>query len=61
MPPFETFRETGDGSDPAIVQRRHDTIYAAGGSRHLAEAYNTFRSRLLTPTLSTESVVSPTL
>ena len=43
---FEAFKETGDIFDPATAKRLRDTIYAAGGSRDPADAYNAFRGRL---------------
>jgi peptidyl-dipeptidase Dcp len=46
---FEAFEETGDIFDPATAKRLHDSIYAAGGTRDSAEAYNAFRGRLPSP------------
>ncbi|MDE2373101.1 MAG: M3 family metallopeptidase [Hyphomicrobiales bacterium] len=46
---FEAFKETGDIFDPATARRLRDTIYAAGGSRDPADAYNAFRGRLPSP------------
>ena len=46
---FEAFKETGDIFDPATAKRLRDTIYAAGGSRDPADAYNAFRGRLPNP------------
>jgi len=43
---FEAFEETGDIFDPATAQRLRETIYAAGGARDPADAYNAFRGRL---------------
>jgi peptidyl-dipeptidase Dcp len=43
---FEAFQETGDIFDPVVAKRLHDDIYAAGGARDPAEAYQAFRGRL---------------
>jgi peptidyl-dipeptidase Dcp len=43
---FEAFEEKADIFDPATAKRLHDFIYAAGGSRDPAEAYQAFRGRL---------------
>jgi peptidyl-dipeptidase Dcp len=45
---FAAFVETGDVFDPAIAQRLHDHIYAAGGARDPEDAYRAFRGRLPT-------------
>ena len=36
---FDAFEETGDVFDPAVAKRLRDYIYAAGGARDPAEAY----------------------
>ncbi len=42
---FEAFEESGDIFDPAVAQRLHDFVYAAGGSRDYEAAYKAFRGR----------------
>jgi peptidyl-dipeptidase Dcp len=46
---FEAFQEAGDIFDPATAKRLRETIYAAGGSRDPADAYQAFRGRLPSP------------
>ena len=43
---FNAFEETGDVFDPAVAGRLRDHIYAAGGAREPAEAYQAFRGRM---------------
>ena len=43
---FDAFEETGDVFDPATAGRLRDQIYAAGGARDPAEAYQAFRGRM---------------
>jgi peptidyl-dipeptidase Dcp len=43
---FNAFEEAGDVFDPAVAQRLRDNIYAAGGARDPAEAYQAFRGRM---------------
>ena len=46
---FEAFEESGDIFDPAVAQRLHDFVYAAGGSRDYDAAYQGFRGRAPSP------------
>jgi peptidyl-dipeptidase Dcp len=46
---FEAFEEAGDIFDPAVAQRLHDFVYAAGGSRDYDAAYQGFRGRPPSP------------
>ena len=46
---FEAFEEAGDIFDPAVAQRLHDFVYAAGGSRDYEAAYAAFRGRAPSP------------
>ena len=46
---FEAFEDTGDIFDPATAKRLQETIYASGGSRDPADAYEAFRGRLPSP------------
>ena len=43
---FDAFEEAGDVFDPATARRLRDHIYAAGGARDPAEAYQAFRGRM---------------
>lgn len=43
---FNAFEEAGDVFDREVAQRLHDNIYAAGGARDPAEAYQAFRGRM---------------
>jgi peptidyl-dipeptidase Dcp len=43
---FNAFEETGDVFDPGVAKRLRDHIYAAGGAREPAEAYQAFRGRM---------------
>jgi len=43
---FNAFEETGDVFDPQVARRLRDNIYAAGGARDPAEAYQAFRGRM---------------
>jgi peptidyl-dipeptidase Dcp len=43
---FNAFEETGDVFNPAVARRLRDHIYAAGGARDPAEAYQAFRGRM---------------
>jgi peptidyl-dipeptidase Dcp len=43
---FNAFEETGDVFDPQVAKRLRDNIYAAGGARDPAEAYQAFRGRM---------------
>ena len=43
---FAAFEETGDIFDPATAKRLRRAIYAAGGAREPAAAYEAFRGRL---------------
>jgi peptidyl-dipeptidase Dcp len=43
---FNAFEETGNVFDPAVARRLRDNIYAAGGAREPAEAYQAFRGRM---------------
>jgi len=43
---FNAFEETGDVFDPAVAGRLREHIYAAGGAREPAEAYQAFRGRM---------------
>jgi peptidyl-dipeptidase Dcp len=43
---FNAFEETGDVFDAATAKRLRDHIYAAGGARDPAEAYQAFRGRM---------------
>ncbi|HUB64258.1 MAG TPA: M3 family metallopeptidase [Methylocella sp.] len=46
---FEAFKDSGDIFDPAVAQKLHDYVYAAGYSRDPEEAYIAFRGRPATP------------
>jgi peptidyl-dipeptidase Dcp len=46
---FGAFEEAGDVFDPAVAERLHDFVYAAGGLRDPVEAYRAFRGRLPDP------------
>jgi len=46
---FSAFEAAGDVFDPALAQRLHDSIYAAGNRRDPAEAYVAFRGALPGP------------
>ena len=46
---FEAFEESGDVFDPALAQKLHDYVYAAGHSRDPDAAYVAFRGRAATP------------
>lgn len=46
---FEAFEESGDIFDPAMAQKLHDYVYAAGYSRDPEEAYKLFRGRAAGP------------
>ncbi|HML12537.1 MAG TPA: M3 family metallopeptidase, partial [Xanthobacteraceae bacterium] len=46
---FAAFEAAGDVFDPALAQRLHDYVYAAGNSRDAAEAYRAFRGALPGP------------
>jgi peptidyl-dipeptidase Dcp len=43
---FDAFEESGDVFDPQVARRLRDHIYAAGGARDPAEAYQAFRGRM---------------
>jgi len=43
---FNAFEEAGDVFDPQVAKRLRDNIYAAGGARDPAEAYQAFRGRM---------------
>ncbi len=43
---FDAFEEAGDVFDPQVAKRLRDHIYAAGGARDPAEAYQAFRGRM---------------
>jgi peptidyl-dipeptidase Dcp len=43
---FEAFEEAGDPFDPALAQKLHDHIYAAGGAKEPEALYTAFRGRL---------------
>lgn len=46
---FEAFEERGDIFDPALAQKLHDYVYAAGYSRDPDAAYVAFRGRAAAP------------
>jgi peptidyl-dipeptidase Dcp len=46
---FEAFEESGDIFDPALAQKLHDFVYAAGAKRDFEEAYRGFRGRAPSP------------
>jgi peptidyl-dipeptidase Dcp len=46
---FEAFEESGDIFDPALAQKLHDFVYAAGAARDYEEAYRGFRGRAPSP------------
>jgi peptidyl-dipeptidase Dcp len=43
---FNAFEETGDVFNPAVAKRLKDHVYAAGGARDPAEAYQAFRGKM---------------
>jgi peptidyl-dipeptidase Dcp len=46
---FQAFEETGNVFDPAMAERLHKYIYAAGGSADPEELYTAFRGKMPSP------------
>jgi peptidyl-dipeptidase Dcp len=60
---FNAFEEAGDVFDPQVARRLRDNIYAAGGARDPAQAYQAFRGRMpsVDPLLKKRGLVAGTV